>query len=188
MSTRVPYPKMSISGDIGSGKTAVSRRLQKATGYPLYSTGGLQRQIATRYGMTTLELNKYAETHPEIDDEIDGESIRLGRTDEAFIIDSRIAWHFIPHSFKVYLSVDLDESARRILGDERQGESYDDLETARAEILKRRRSEVERFRKIYGIDLSDLGNYDLVVDTSHATPDEVADDVLRAFRAWAEGR
>lgn len=188
MSGSVPYPKMSITGDIGSGKSAVARLLHERTGYPIYSTGALQRRIAARHGMSTLELNEYAETHPEIDDEIDSESIRLGKTDESFIIDSRIAWHFIPHSFKVYLSVDLEVAARRILGDdERTRESYEDLETAKCEISKRRRSEVERFRSIYGIDLSDLDNYDLVVDTSEASQEEIAEVVLRAFRSWSRG-
>ena len=183
----VAYPKLSITGDIGSGKSAVSKLLKEQTGYPIYSTGGLQRRIAARYGMTTLELNEYSETHPEIDDEIDGESIRLGKTDEAFIIDSRIAWHFIPHSFKVYLAVDLEVAARRILGDgQRSSESYEDLETAKSDIRRRRKSEVERFRSIYGIDLADLDNYDLVVDTSSAPPEEIASTVLRAFKNWAD--
>ncbi len=154
---------MSVTGDIGSGKSAVSRLLRQATGYPLYPTGALQRRIAARSGMTTLEPNKYSETHSEIDDEIDSESIRLGKTDESFIIDSRIAWHFIPHSFKVYLVVDLGIAAERILGDSgRTGEAYDDLDTAVSDIRKRRQSEVDRFRATYGIDLSDLGNYDLI--------------------------
>lgn len=182
----VPHPKLSITGDIGSGKSAVSRLLHRATGYPRYSTGDLQRRIAARYGMTTLELNRYSETHPAIDEEIDGESSRLGATDESFIIDSRIAWHFIPHSFKVYLTVDPRVAAERVVGDrERTGESYDDVETAREEILKRRVSEVERFRRTYGIDLANLDNYDLVLDTSEAQPQEVAEAVLKGFREWA---
>lgn len=182
----VPFPKMSITGDIGSGKSAVSRILQRETDFPIYSTGDLQRQIATRYGMTTLELNKYSESHPEIDDEIDAESIRLGKTDESFILDSRIAWHFIPHSFKIYLAVDLDVAAGRILGDrERTGESYDDLETAKSDIRQRRRSEVERFKRIYDIDLSNMSNYDLIVDTSKEMPEAIANAVLEAFQEWA---
>ena len=40
-------------------------------GFEIYSTGKVQREIAQRYGMTTLEFNEYAETHLEIDDEID---------------------------------------------------------------------------------------------------------------------
>jgi len=185
----IPYPKISITGDIGSGKSAVGRLLQDELGLPGYSTGGLQRKIAERYGMTTLELNRYSETHPEIDDEIDSASIELGKKDESFLIDSRIAWHFIPHSFKVYLAVATAIAVERILGDRgRTSESYDDATVAHEKIVRRRRSEVERFRTTYGIDLSDLGNYDLVVDTSDSPPDEVAAVVSESFRAFAAGR
>lgn len=185
----IPYPKISISGDIGSGKSAVGRLLREELGLPGYSTGSLQRKIAERHGMTTLELNRYTETHPEIDDEIDSASIELGKKDESFLIDSRIAWHFIPHSFKVYLAVATAVAVERILGDRgRTSESYDDAGAAREKILRRRRSEVERFRKTYGIDLSDLGNFDLVVDTSDSTAEEVAAVVSESFRAFAAGR
>ena len=185
----ISCPKMSISGDIGSGKSAVGRLLQEELGLPGYSTGSIQRRIAERHGMTTLELNRYSETHPEIDEEIDSASIELGKKDESFLIDSRIAWHFIPHSFKVFLAVATAIAAERILGDRgRTSESYDDVAVARERIVRRRRSEVERFGKTYGIDLSDLGNYDLVVDTSSSPPEDVAAVISRSFRAFSEGR
>ena len=182
----VPHPKIAITGDIGSGKSEVCRLLAAATGYPTYSTGQMQREIADRLGMTTLELNRYSESHPEIDQEIDGRSMELGGRDESFLIDSRIAWRFIPQSFKVFLSVDLRTAAERILGAGRRRERYASLDDAMRDIGRRRRSENERFLETYGIDQSDLGNYDLVVDTSDKTPGQVADEILGAFRAWRD--
>lgn len=182
----VAHPKMTISGDIGSGKSAVGRLLKADLGVHIYSTGTIQREIAARLGMTTLELNRYAETHPEIDDEIDATSIALGQRDESFLIDSRIAWHFIPHAFKVYLRVDTSVAAQRIFGDTgRTSEAYANVEEAERDIVARRRSEIERFRELYGIDLGDMSNYDLVVDTTERTPEEVARVVLDAFSDWA---
>lgn len=182
-----PFPKMTISGDLGSGKSAVGRLLKQETGYLMYSTGGIQRQIAARLGMSTLELNQYSETHPEIDEEIDATSIALGKKDESFLIDSRIAWHFIPHAFKVYLQVRPEIGAARIFGDtDRTSEGYANLEEATRELAARRQSEIERFRERYGIDLGNLDNYDLVVDTSEKTPEDVAAAVLGAFRAWID--
>ncbi len=189
MSEASAYPKMSITGDIGSGKSVITRLLGEETGYRLYSTGQLQREIAARRGMSTLELNRYAETHPEIDEEIDSASRALRSKPEALIIDSRIAWNFIPESFKVYLVVDGNIAAERILSDDvRQTESYEDLATARDDIRRRRRSEKERFSELYGIDLLDLNNYDLVVDTSCSSPQEIAAVILRAFCSWKNGR
>ena len=183
----VEHPKLSISGDIGSGKSAVGRILCEKTGQAFYSTGSIQREIAARRGMTTLELNQYSETNREIDDEIDDFSRRLGERDESFILDSRLAWHFVPHSFKVYLKVEPEIAARRILGDARQSEQYADLDAALTDIRARRDSEIRRFRELYGVELGAPENYDLVVDTSHAPPETIAETILRSFRRWIAG-
>lgn len=179
------FPKITITGDLGSGKSAVSRLLRDRLGFPIYSTGTMQREIAAKHGMTTLELNKYAETHPEIDEEIDNFSRDLGTRETSVIVDSRLAWFFIPHAFKLYLKVDVDEAARRIMGDTgRTSESYPDLETARRDILKRKALENSRFLSLYNADCADMNNFDLVVDTTHMAPQAVADLIVAAFKAW----
>ena len=178
------FPKISITGDLGSGKSHVSRLLSAALGFRIVSTGFIQREIAEKYNMTTLELNEYTKTHPEIDDEIDGTISKLQEAEESLIFDSRLAWHFAPKSFKVYLTVDVDEAARRIFNDKRTSENYQNMEEAKSQILARRISELERFRSYYHIDYSDLGNYDLIVDTTHTAPEEVCEKVIKAFRLW----
>ena len=63
--------KISLAGDLGSGKSTVSDVLISRLGAEYYSTGAIVRSIAASKGMTVTELNKYMETHPEIDHEID---------------------------------------------------------------------------------------------------------------------
>jgi cytidylate kinase len=63
--------KISLAGDLGSGKSTVSKILIERLGAEYYATGVLVREIAERHGMTIGELNIYMETHPEIDHEID---------------------------------------------------------------------------------------------------------------------
>lgn len=48
---------ITISGDIGSGKSTTGKLLAKKLDYKYLSTGAIQRQIAEEMGMTTLELN-----------------------------------------------------------------------------------------------------------------------------------
>ena len=180
------FPKISLTGDLGSGKSHVSRLLSEKLGFRIVSTGFIQREIAEKYKMTTLELNEYTKTHPEIDDEIDGTISKLQETDESLIFDSRLAWHFAPKSFKVYLTVNMDEAARRIFYDKRTSENYQNIEEARDKILARRKSELERFKDYYNIDYSDLGNYDLIVDTTHINPEEVSEKIIKAFRVWEQ--
>lgn len=183
-SSLMNYPKISLTGDLGSGKSAVSKLLSEELKYPIVSTGHIQRAIADKYGMSTLELNEYTRTHPEIDDEIDGKVTELSQKSESIIFDSRLAWHFAPASFKVYLLVDTYVAAKRILGDVRTSEQYSDLEEARTKILARRKSEIERFKTYYKIDYGELRNFDLVVETTHATPEEVARCIIDCYRLW----
>ena len=178
------FPKISLTGDLGSGKSHLSRLLSEKLNCRVVSTGFIQREIAAKYGMTTLELNDFTKTHPEVDDEIDSRVTELQFASESLIFDSRLAWHFAPASFKVYLTVDADEAAKRIFNDKRATENYRNIEEARSQILARRRSEVERFKAYYNIDYADLANYDIVVDTTHRKPEDVCEMILQAFNKW----
>ena len=140
--------KISLAGDLGSGKSTVSKLLIDRLGAEYYSTGTVVRSIAERMGMSIGEFNKYMEAHPEIDNEIDDGLTRLADDDRLLIIDSRMAWHFTPGTFKVYLTVDLETSAIRIMMANRKGEHAASL--ARNSASARSRDEREwsrRFRQ-----------------------------------------
>ena len=49
--------KISLAGDLGSGKSTVTGILMEALGAEKYSTGSIVRSIAERMGMTIGELN-----------------------------------------------------------------------------------------------------------------------------------
>jgi CMP/dCMP kinase len=173
---------IALSGELGSGKSSVSWLLAEALGARRVSTGEAQRQIAESRGITTLELNRLAEIDATIDEEIDSVFRSLAGAGEPLVVDSRLAWHFLPHAFKVHLVVDPGEAARRVLARrDASAERYRSLAEAEARIGERVESERRRFQQIYGIDIFALANYDLVVDTSEASPDEVAGQVLARF-------
>jgi cytidylate kinase len=175
--------KISITGDLGSGKSAVSRILCAKTGFHYLSTGNIQRQLAQAMGLDTLEMNRRADTDPEIDKKIDSVFISLNEDPDGFIVDSRLAWFFIPGSLKVYLSVDTAVAARRILADpDRNSEQYGSLEEAVEKIRARKNSENARFLKKYGADCGNMANFDLVIDTTNETPESVADRILHALQ------
>ena len=177
--------KISLAGDLGSGKSTVSSILISRLGAEYYSTGAIVRSIAEKRGMTVVELNHYMETHPEIDHEIDDGLAALSDVDKFLIIDSRMAWHFTRGTFSVYLSTDIETSALRIMGANRRGEHAMTLEDTVADTRARRLSEQKRYYEQYGVDIKDLSNYALIVDTTVATPDEVADRVREAYNAIA---
>lgn len=178
--------KISLAGDLGSGKSTVADILINRLGAEYYSTGAIVRSIAARHGMSVVELNVYMETHPEIDHEIDNGLVELGNSDKSMIIDSRMAWHFTKGTFKVYLSTDVETSALRIMGANRQGEHASTLEATIAETKARRESEKKRYKAQYGVDIKDLSNYTLIVDTTVAKPAEVAECIIASLGEWKE--
>ena len=176
--------KISLAGDLGSGKSTVSEILINRIGAEYYSTGAIVRSIAAKRGMTVVELNLYMETHPEIDNEIDDGLKQLANIPKSLVIDSRMAWHFTEGTFKVYLTTDTEVSALRIMGANRQGEHCATLEKTVEDTRARRDSERKRYMTQYGVDIKDLTNYSVVVDTTDATPDEVAEKILYSFECW----
>ncbi len=175
---------ITLSGDIGSGKSSVAACLATQTGYEIVGTGKIQRAIAEKRGMTTLELNERSETDRSVDDEIDSFVINMGKTRDNLIVDSRLAWHFIPAAYKVYLSVAPEVGAERVYNALRKDENNVSLELTLANNLNRQSLEVARFKKLYAVNFRDQANYDLVIDTSLSNPEEIASDIFSGFSYW----
>ena len=180
---------ITLSGELGSGKSTVANYLISKMPFRIVSAGLLFRQLAAKHGMSAKEFNQFIENDPKYDHYVDDTMAELGRTDEKIIFDSRMAWHFVPSSFKIYLYVDVDTATERIFNDVgRVSESYSDKATARKEIMERRQSELLRYQNFYHCNLDDYSNYDLIVDTSHASRDEVNELIYNSFKAFEEGK
>lgn len=175
---------ITITGALGSGKSTVAKLLAQELGYTHYSTGDAQRQIAQQMGMTTIELNHEADINPEIDEKIDGVFKGLNQSLTPYAIDSRMAWYFMPDSFKVKLEVSPLAAAERIMNDQkRSGEKkYESIDEALKAMSVRRHSEVERFKKTYQVNIEDNSNFDLIIDTTKLSPKEVVQEILKAYR------
>ncbi len=183
-----PGTKITLTGDLGSGKSVVSRILCEQTGFEYISTGRVQRQLAQELGIDTLEMNRRADTDPSIDERIDSIFIALGKDPKGYIIDSRMAWFFLPDSFKIFLQTDVHIAVQRILNDpDRSSENYQTPEEAAQKILARKASENARFLTKYGADCSDLNNFDLVINTANRSQSAVADVIFKVLEAKNRG-
>lgn len=175
---------IAISGRPGSGKSTVARLLAARLGLDHVSAGDFMREMAAERGITVLELSRIAEGDDGIDREIDERSRRLGESGRSVVIDSRLAWHFIPHAVKVFLDVSLDVAARRIFSARRDSEAENvDLESTVQATMARAASESLRYQQYYGIDYLDPTNYDIVLDTSELDADSVADALVEMIHA-----
>lgn len=174
-----------ISGDLYSGKSTVGEMLGKKLGYSYFSGGRIFRSIADSMGIDVNELNIVCDTNPDIDRLIDSRLVEIGKTENKIIVDSRMAWHFIKEGYKVRLVIDINEAARRALLDERRTtERYSSFDEALNGIKKRMTAEAERYRSKYGADILNPGNYDIVIDTTSRTPEEVTSILLEGYRVY----
>jgi len=176
---------ISLGGMPGSGKTRLSQDLAKELNWTYYDMGGVRRKMALDKGLTLAELNKQGETDPESDLIVDKYQKELGKTNDNFVITSRLSWHFIPQSFKVFLDVEENEAAKRIMNDpahHASGEDFFSLEEAKDFLKKRCESDNLRYQKYFKVDVYDRKNYDLVVDTTNLTPEETFNVVMKAVK------
>lgn len=179
---------ITLSGLPGSGKTTIAAMLAERLGVPWYSMGDLRGKMARERGITIDQLNAIGESEAFTDKEVDDYQARLGKSGEPFVIDGRLSWHFIPHAFKAFLSVDPAEGARRVFEaqqshareDER---TYSSVEEAEAALRARTESDQRRYEKYYGLDIFKKGNYDLWIDTSHLNPQQIVEAVLAGAEA-----
>ncbi len=138
------------------------------------------RSLALERGISLIEIWREAERDGWVIDRIlDERQKALGKNEDNFIIDWRLAFHFIPHAIKVFLTVSAEEAAKRIFADESRKwlEIHENMEDAIQNITIRRTSEDERYMKYYGLHIYDMSLYDIVVDTSNKSPDEVFSEV-----------
>jgi cytidylate kinase len=197
MSETEPTPQkksiITIGGRPGSGKSTTSKAVAAELGFGHYSSGDRFREIGAEHKLTLLDANKQAEDDSTTDFIIDGELRAIGETGDRIVIDSRMAWHWIPQSFKVYLDLDTAIASRRILAKEdakrAQNEkvSTDPDEYAK-DLDARTASEKKRYDALYGVNpydtSSEAGHYDLIVDTALNDADQAVRLVIEAFQRW----
>ncbi|NLX46667.1 MAG: AAA family ATPase [Euryarchaeota archaeon] len=173
--------RITISGMIGSGKTTVCRLLGDKLGYRTVISGHVFRDMAKELGMSLEEFGDLAEQDPKYDRLIDERLLDVARVEVDVVLEGRLAGQMLRRNsipaLCVFLDAPLEVRVQRVSG--REGV---DLKAAMDEMRSREASEVLRYRKFYGIDVTDRSIYDMVIDTGGLTPEQVADSIVSRVR------
>jgi len=81
----------------------------------------------------------------------------------------------------VFLDVDDEIGAQRIRDNKRVTDNYSSEEEVLVKTKERSQDNRIRWQKLYGVDIADMSNFDLIVDTTKTLPQEVADEIIMAF-------
>ncbi len=179
---------ITIGGLLGSGKSSTAKAVASALGFRHFSSGDLFRQIAAERGELIEAMNISAEAQRDIDLKVDNLLQEIYRAEEKLVVDLRMAWHWMPWSFKVFLVLDPATAAQRIYNhlqqDGRTSEDARSVDEVRNSVDRRFASEQRRYAGLYGVNPTDPLNFDIVINTKQNNLETVTAIVLAAYRAW----
>lgn len=205
---------ITISGEPVSGKSTVVKLIRDkyekmGNKVQIISVGNIFRQLIQeeyyrtypdRKNVSLTEIQtdeEFKEKRNKIDKMVDGEIARRGQLinqteqpNTVYIIDSRLAWHNIPDSYAIRLTVNEKIAGKRVFDDQTRGveDKFYSLDEAIEQTRKRKLSEIQRYKERYGVDLTNPDNYDLIVDTSFSNPRELAQIIVEGEQNYRTGK
>lgn len=177
---------ITITGKPCSGKGSVGKLFCQKFNFKYLSTGDIFRQIAQQNGINDiLQFNKDKRIK-KIDKQVDNKTKLIGKQqlNEDILIDSRMAWHFIPNSFKVFLDVGISTAAKRLMAANRTTEQVKTTAQAKRVLLDRWQTENERYLQLYKTNNTNLKNYNLVISTSNKTVEEIVEKIYKSYQTF----
>lgn len=170
----------------GSGKGTVSKLLADKLWYEIVSIGDMKRKLAAEMWINIIEFNKMwddPKNAKEFDLKYEEYQKNLKLTDN-IILDSRLWFYAQPKAFKILLDVDEEVAWERIFKAKRETDKNTTKKHAIDEVKERNSGDEARYMKLYNVDLWNPNNYNLVIDTSERTPEEVLEIILDEFKAY----
>lgn len=157
--------KITIFGLAGTGTSTTGKALALKLKYDFTSSGNLAREDAHERGLSIYEWGQLAKADPSLDMRLDKKIEEFGKEHPDCVVESRLAWHFIPDSIKVKLTCEIKTRLERV--SRRDNVSIDE---AGKSLGLREKADEERFNQYYGIPHSFADeHFDLILDTT-STP------------------
>lgn len=142
--------------------------------------------------MDLLSYLQHLENFPEDEKKIDEYFIEKSRELGNVVYEWRVAKFIVPESVGIFLDVSIDEGVKRIMwdlidnADARNEIWFDDIEQARNTYIQRIDEDRERYNALYSCNIYDLNMYDIVIDTSDITADQVVSLILEQLPSLSD--
>lgn len=172
-----------ISGEPGSGKTTLGKRLAQVIGYEFYYTGKIFREMAAKAEKSIEEFYNEMANNPELEKSIDDRQAQLMNEKDELVVDGRIA-PFLPSRF---WTINILLQVHPTTGAHRQKNRPENKDKTVERILelswKRLDNERSRYQKLYGIENHlDPKKFDIIIDTNLLNEEEAFIVILYEVR------
>ena len=159
---------ITISGPHGSGKSTFAKEIAQALQLKYVSSGKTFRRLAKENGCDLEEFSKKCERDRLIDEKIDQITIDEAKKGNVILEGQLAAWMAKDFSnFNIYVTASFDTRVKRIA--KRDGISFKE---ASKETKTRTRSEINRFKRMYKVDISNTEIYDIILSTDRLPKDK----------------
>jgi len=174
--------KITIFGLAWSWTSTLWKTLADKLGYTFMSTWNIMRSWAEESWYTIYDFeDKVIKQDKSFDLKLDKRVKDFWENNDDFVFESRLAWSFIPKSFKIFLYCDDDERYNRI--QKREGWFLDEIVTK----TKKRESElIVRYKEVYN-DISfppKKEDFDLFIDWTNISPEKTLNIVIAKLKKW----
>ncbi len=171
--------RITVSGLPGSGTTSLAEHLSELNGIELISAGEVFRSLAAERGMDIAEFGKIAEKDPSFDRMIDERQKEIALANDHIIVEGRLSAWFVPEAdLKIWLFAPLETRVARI----QSRDTISDLFRAADLTREREACEAIRYQTYYGIDISDMTPYHLILNSGLLAVEELGEIVGCALR------
>ncbi len=152
--------KITVSGFAGTGKTTLASFLASYYGYEYYPVSRIFREEARKRGLSVEEFSKSKE-RSDIDRVLDEKTKKICKNYDNIVLEGRlVAWLCKEAEVRIWLHAPLSVRARRL--SKRDGITYKE---AFKRLKERDEADRKQYLRLYGIDITDLSVYNLIIDT-----------------------
>lgn len=164
--------RITLSGEVASGKSTVGKLLAQKLNYEFVSIGNTTREFANLKGLSIVEFQRECLLDPKLDIEIDKQFSEDCNSGEGIIIDYRMGFKFIKNASHVFLKISEEMAIERLKTANRANETFHT-------IRERNNTFKNQFLKAYDVDYTDEGNYDLVIIIDkNSSPENIVDQIF----------
>jgi cytidylate kinase len=165
-----------IGGLVGSGKDSISNSVAEKLKFQRVRL--TFKDAAKQMGISLMEYQSYVEKDLTIDKEFDRMQIKEARKADSVLSTWLAPWLVKDAALRVWLEASPDARAERISKRDN---------TSKVKALKhvhaRDMHNRGRYMALYGVDVLDHSNFDLIVNTEHYTIDQIAEIVVAAYKS-----
>jgi CMP/dCMP kinase len=168
------YNRITISGQICTGKTTLYKALEKKLSWKTYSAGQLFREYAKEHN---LDIERGEEQNQQLTKKIDYQIRERLKKEKQIIVEGWMAGIMaddFPNVLKILLICHSEERVKRFASREEVNHSE-----ASKRVVSRDTSWLREIENIYKRkDIFNPAHYDLVIDTTELSPEQILNKVL----------